>query len=138
MLLTGFNWHTTNQGTFQWDAVTIDGDGDPFPAGTHIEYEVSFVNSFVDPGKATPIVFERTTALQSTVAFPAKGRYWVAVQSLLIDDGSGEVLDRSQNSDGTPHLAWSDNPADCLNGETFGFQLFGIFSAPGNLVIPTP
>jgi hypothetical protein len=127
-----FNWVPTNQGTFQWDAVTQDGDGDPFPAGTHIEYEVFFVNSFVDPAKATPIVFERTTGLQSTVTFPSKGRYWVAVESLLIDDGSGEILQRSENT------AWSDNPADCLNGETFGFQLFGLVGAPGGLRLPTP
>jgi len=133
-----FNWVPTNQGTFQWDAVVADGDGDPFPSGTHVEYEVFYVNSFVDPAKATPIVFERTTSLQSTVTFPGKGRYWVGTQALLIDDTSGEVLQRSQEADGTPKFAWSDNPADCLNGETFGFQLFGLVPAPGSMRLPTP
>ena len=127
-----FNWVTANQGTFAWDAVTVDLEGDPPPEGTHIEYEVFYVNSFVDPSKATPITFERTTLVQSTVTFPSKGRYWVGLQTLLVDTSSGEVLSRSEQ------FAWSDNPDNCLDGNTFGFQLFGLFGVPGSMRMPTP
>ena len=126
-----FTWVTTNQGTFQWDAVPADGDGDPFPAGMHVEYRSYYVNSIADPTKTNPISVEQTTALQSTVTFPAKGRYWVGVTANLVDDGSGEVVDTSD-------FAWSDVPGNCLNGETFGFQLFATMPAPGGLNTPTP
>jgi hypothetical protein len=126
-----FNWVTANQGTFQWDAVTVDSDGDSWPAGTHVEYTSYYVNSLADPIKANPIVAEQTTLLESTVTFPGKGRYWVGVTAHLVDDGSGELLETST-------FAWSDVPGNCLNGETFGFQLFGLVPFPGNLRMPTP
>lgn len=126
-----FNWVTANQGTFAWDAVTQDGDGDAFPAGTHVEYRSYYVNSIADPGKTNPILVEQTTLTESTVTFPGKGRYWVGCTAVLVDDSSGEALEVSVH-------VWSDVPADCLNGETFGFQLFGLVPGPGNLRIPTP
>lgn len=124
-----FNWVTANQGTFQWDAVITDGDGDPVPAGTHVEYQSNYVNSLADPIKANPILVEQTTALQSTITFPGKGRFWVGVTAHLVDDGSGEIL---QTSD----FAWSDVPANCKDGNTFGFQIFAAMPTPGGLVIP--
>jgi hypothetical protein len=126
-----FNWVTANQGTFQWDAVTVDGDGDPFLPGTHVEYTSYYVNSLADPTKANPIVVERTTVIQSTVTFPGKGRYWVGVTAHLVDDGSGEILETSE-------FAWSDVPENCENGVTFGFQLFATMPTPGGMGIPTP
>ena len=126
-----FNWVTANQGTFQWDAVTVDGDGDPFLPGTHVEYTSYFVNSLADPTKASPIVVEQTTLLQSTVTFPGKGRFWVGVTAHLVDDGSGEILETSE-------FAWSDVPENCEGGNTFGFQLFATMPTPGGMEIPTP
>ncbi|MHC4310890.1 MAG: hypothetical protein ACYSW3_00280 [Planctomycetota bacterium] len=126
-----FTWVTTNQGTFQWDAVIVDGDGDPIPAGMHVEYRSYYVNSIADPTKTNPILVEQTTVLQSTVTFPGKGRYWVGVTANLVDDGSGEAV---QTSD----FAWSDVPASCKDGNTFGFQLFAILPSPGGLNAPTP
>jgi hypothetical protein len=110
------NWHTANQGTFQWDAVVADGGN---PAGTHVEYRVSIIDSITD----VATVFETTTATQSTVTLPAPGRYWVGVHALLTDDGSGEVLKESE-------FARSNLPEYCLNGETFGFQMWPGLSAP--------
>lgn len=126
-----FNWVTANQGTFEWDAITVDGEGDPFLPGTHVEYTSYYVNSLADPIKANPIAVEQTTMTQSVVTFPGKGRYWVGVTAHLVDDGSGEILETSQ-------FAWSDVPDDCLNGETFGFQIFAIMPTPENMRIPTP
>jgi hypothetical protein len=126
-----FNWVTANQGTFQWDAVTVDGDGDPFLPGTHVEYTSYYVNSLADPTKANPIVVEQTTLLKSTVTFPGKGRFWVGVTAHLVDDGSGEILETSE-------FAWSDVPENCENGATFGFQLFATMPTPGGMEIPTP
>ncbi len=124
-----FTWVTTNQGTFQWDAVAVDGDGDPIPAGMHVEYRSYYVNSIADPTKTSPISVEQTTMLQSTVTFPGKGRYWVGVTANLVDDGSGEVVDTSV-------FAWSDVPEQCKDGNTFGFQLFATLPSPGGLAPP--
>ncbi len=124
-----FNWVTTNQGTFQWDAVAVDGDGDPFIPGTHVEYTSYYVHSLADPTKTSPIVVEQTTLLQSTVTFPGKGRYWVGVTAHLVDDGSGEILETSE-------FAWSDLPEYCQGGNTFGFQLFATMPTVGGLLIP--
>ena len=121
-----FNWVTANQGSFMWDAVELDPDGDPWPAGTHVEYTSYYVNSVADPTKTSPIVVEQTTLLRSTVTLPGKGRYLVGVTAHLVDDTSGELLETSD-------FAWSDVPEDCMNGETFGFQLFGGVGAPGSL-----
>jgi hypothetical protein len=126
-----FNWVTANQGTFQWDAITVDGDGDPFPAGTHVEYQSVYVNSLADPNKDNPILVEQTTLTQSTVTFPGKGRFWVGAKAVLIDDGSGEIVKEST-------FAWSDVPENCLNGVVFGFQLFADIVFPGNMRVPTP
>lgn len=110
------NWVTANQGTFQWGAVVADGGN---PAGTHVEYRVSIIDSITD----VATVFETTTAIQATVTLPAPGRYWVGTTALLTDDGSGEVL---QESD----MARSNLPEYCLNGETFGFQMWPTVPAP--------
>ena len=126
-----FNWVTANQGTFMWDAITVDGDGDPFLPGTHVEYTSYYVNSLADPIKANPIAVEQTTMIQSTVTFPGKGRFWVGVTGHLVDDSSGELLATSQ-------FAWSDVPGDCMNDETFGFQIFALMPTPGNMRIPIP
>lgn len=117
--LFGFNWVTANQGTFQWDAVIAEGGN---PTGTHVEYEVFIIDSVTD----VATVFEITTALQSTVTLPGPGRYWVGTVALLIDDGSGERLNEST-------MAWSNLPEHCLNGVTFGFQMWPNILAPGNL-----
>lgn len=126
-----FNWVTANQGTFGWDEVTHDIDGDPPPPGTHVEYTSYYVNSLADPEKTNPVSIERTTLLQTTVTFPGKGRYWVGVVTNLVDDASGEILDTSD-------FAWSNVPEDCENGQTFGFQIMGVFSMPGGLKVPAP
>lgn len=117
--LFGFNWVTANQGTFQWDAVVANGGN---PPGTHVEYEVFVIDSVTD----IATVFEVTVVLQSTVTLPAPGRYWVGVKALLMDDGSGERLKESD-------LARSNLPEYCLNGATFGFQMWPDISVPPNL-----
>ena len=117
--LFGFNWVTANQGTFQWDAVVAEGGN---PPGTHTEYEVFVIDSVTD----IATVFEVTSVLQSTVTLPAPGRYWVGVKALLMDDGSGERLKESD-------LARSNLPEYCLNGVTFGFQMWPDILAPGGL-----
>jgi hypothetical protein len=111
-----FNWVTANQGTFTWDAVVADGGN---PTGTHVEYRVSRIDSITDVATVT----ETTTAIQSTVTLPEPGRYWVGVNALLMDDGSGEVLQTSE-------FARSNLPEYCLDGATFGFQMWPTILAP--------
>lgn len=120
-------WHTANQSTVAWDAVTTDVDGDPIPAGSHVEYKVYLVNAQTDPNKANPAEVGQTAETQLIITLNTKGSYYVGVTSLLIDDATNEQL-------GDPSaFAWSDNPAQCQGGVDFGIRFFAPLVAPGAL-----
>jgi len=116
-------WVTANQATVQWDAVTADVDGDPIPAGTHVEYEVWLVNKVTDPGKTNPAKVATTTATEFTITLGVKGQYLVGVLAAHVEDGTNEKLAEST-------IAWSDIPDDCQDmngdgtGDPFGIRFF--------------
>jgi hypothetical protein len=116
-------WHTANQTTFAWDAVTTLSNGDPVPVGDTIEYEVFIVNAITDPGKTSPTSLGLTTATSMLITLVDEGSYFVGAKSFRkISDGTvvGESI-----------IAWSDDPQYCLNGEAFGIRYFLPPSAPG-------
>lgn len=119
-------WHTANQATVAWDAVSADQDGDPIPAGFEVKYKVFLVNSATDPNKTNPA--EITPAggiseLQFTITLNTKGSYYVGAKAYLVDSATGEEVSESK-------FAWSDVPADCQNNQDFGIRYF---VALGNL-----
>ena len=129
-------WVNANQATFAWDAVTVDGDGDPIPAGFTIKYLVRTVVAGAD--KATAVIedfngdevgndADAITTTQATVTFRAKGSYIVGVESLQFEESTGDVVSRSVT------LAWSDNPADCQGGVDFGIRFFADLPGMGGL-----
>jgi len=109
------NWHVANQTTVAWDAVTVLSDGSPLPTGDTIEYKIYLANSVTDPSKTNPVEVGRTAALQFTITLGTEGRFLVGFQSIRISGGAdvGESV-----------IAWSDDPAACLNNETFGLVYF--------------
>jgi hypothetical protein len=133
----GIEWVTANQATVMWDAVPVDTDGDPIPAGTHVEYEVWLANKATDPNHANPtkITDPPITATELTITLNQKGSYVVGVKALHIEDGTNEQLAEST-------FAWSDNPADCADtdgdgtGNDFGIRFFA--ALPSTKLQPKP
>jgi len=118
-------WHTANQATVAWDAVTTIDNGDPLPAGDTIEYVVYLSNAITDPNKDNPVEVARTTDTSQLITLNVEGSYFVGCKAIRkIADGT-EV--------GESVVAWSDDPQYVLNGETFGLRYFLAPSAPGNL-----
>lgn len=118
-------WHTANQATIGWDAVTTIEGGAPLPAGDTIEYVVYLSNAITDPGKDNPVEVATLTDLTQLITLNTEGRYFVGVKAVRkIQDGT-EV--------GESEVSWSDNPQVVLNGDTFGLRYFLPPSGPVNV-----
>lgn len=118
-------WHTANQATVAWDAVTTIDNGDPLPATDTIEYVVFLSNAITDPNKDNPVEVATTTDLEQLITLNVEGSYFVGVKAVRkIADGTNV---------GESAVAWSDDPQYVLNGETFGLRYFLPPAAPGNL-----
>ena len=118
-------WHTTNQATVEWDAITTLSNGDPLPATDTVEYVVYLANAITDPGKTNPSEIARTTDTSQLITLNVEGQYFVGVKAIRkIADGT-EV--------GESEVAWSDLPQYCQNGETFGLRYFLPPAAPANM-----
>lgn len=129
------NWHTANQATVAWDAITADIDGDPIPAGFEVRYKVYLVNAATDPGKANPAEISTAGGIletQLTFTLAAKGKYYVGVRAYQVDSTTGEEVAESA-------FAWSDNPTDCADvdgdgtGDDFGIRYYVALAAPGGM-----
>jgi len=118
-------WHTANQVTLEWDAVTlIDLDGTPLPADNTVEYEVFSANA-MDPDKTGAISLGKTTATQRIITLDVEGSFFLGVKAFRkIADGT--VVGESE-------VAWSDNPMYAQNGVPFGVRYFLPPVAPMNL-----
>ncbi len=118
-------WHTANQATVAWDAVTTIDNGDPLPPTDTIEYVVYLANAVTDPNKTNPVEVARTTNTQQLITLNVEGQYFVGCKAIRkIADGT-EV--------GESVVAWSDDPQYVQNGETFGLRYFMPPSAPNQL-----
>ncbi|MGW8177732.1 MAG: hypothetical protein ACWGQW_02890 [bacterium] len=128
-------WVTANQATVQWDAVTADVDGDPIPAGTHVEYKVWLANKLTDPNKSNPVELTQTTATEFTITLNTKGQYVIGVNAIHIEDNTSLELAVSD-------FAWSDNPDNCADtdgdgvGNDFGIRFFA--ALPTTKLSPKP
>lgn len=118
-------WHTANQATVAWDAVTTVDNGDPLPPTDTIEYVVYLSNAITDPNKNNPVEVARTTNTQQLITLNVEGSYFVGCKAIRkIADGT-EV--------GESVVAWSDDPQYVQNGETFGLRYFLAPAAPNQL-----
>lgn len=118
-------WHTANQATVAWDAVTTVDNGDPLPATDTIEYVVYLSNAVTDPDKNNPVEVARTTNTEQLITLNVEGSYFVGCKAIRkIADGTNV---------GESVVAWSDDPQYVLNGQTFGLRYFMPPAAPSNL-----
>lgn len=112
-------WHTANQATVEWDAVTV-------PADSTVEYVVYLANAITDPNKNNPTEVATLTGTSQLITLGVEGSYFVGVKSrrILTADGSNV---------GESDISWSDDPTRVQNGETFGLRYFVPPDAPGNM-----
>jgi hypothetical protein len=129
------DWHTANQSTVAWDAVTTDADGNPVPgAGERVTYVIYLANAVTDPNKDNPAEIGTTQDLQLLITLGTKGSYWVGVKSVLeVDDGQGGWTTASESI-----IGWSDDPQYAQGGVTFGLRYYPAPSVPGGLRPVTP
>ena len=116
-------WHTANQGTFAWDAVTQLSDGTNVPAGDIVKYQAYKRLSPALPTAGEKVGSEITT-LQQTVSFTTEGGYFVGASAIRYV-GADRI--------GESPVAWSDNPAVCANGQAFGFKYWLQLAFPTGL-----
>lgn len=105
-------WHTTNQATVAWDAVTV-------PSGT-VSYKV-----YIKPEVGgTETLVTTVTTTQATITFAEEGRYFTGVSTV-----------RTVNSVPieSSTISWSNIASVCQNGVTFGIQYYIPPSAPVGL-----
>lgn len=112
-------WHTANQATVEWDAVTV-------PAGSTVEYVVYLANAVTDPNKTNPSEVATLTSTSQLITLNVEGSYFVGVKSR-------RLLDSDSSNVGESDISWSDDPTRVQNGETFGLRYFIPPDAPGNL-----
>lgn len=120
-------FYPPNQNTVAWDAVTdmnVDGAPVPIPAGDTIKYNVYTVP--VDEPKENAQLEMTVTETQATITRTTEGRVFVGVETVRIPEGETfQVL--------SDRIAWSDDPNDCQNGETFGLSYYYLPYASGGI-----
>ena len=109
-------WHTANQITITWDAVTELQGGVAIPETDIIEYRVYLSNTITDPDKTNPAEIDITGDTSYVITLVNEGQYFVGLQTIrkLVD---GEVI-------GESYIGWTDDPAIVSNGVTFGIRHF--------------
>lgn len=122
------NWYITDQGTIEWDAVTVLGNGDPIPIGDIVQYQV-YLCRYDEPKENAVPEGSPTDLTEYTFTLVNEGRYWVGVRALRTPQGETEAIP-------SPGIAWSDDPLVCESSETFGFKLY--FSPIGAVGLRKP
>ena len=118
-------WHTTNQVTLAWDAVTTLSNGDPIPAVDTVRYQ-AYVK-FQDAA-ATPVaVGSEIDATQQVISFSTEGRYYLCVDAVRYITGEPE----GQRSG----LSCSHDGAVTQTGVPFGVKYFHKPTGPNRLRI---
>ena len=93
-------WHTANQQTVAWDAVTTKTDGSPLDPA-EISYRVYISNAVTDLTHINPVILGTTPSTQYLITFEVEGNYFVGVSTVRTVDG--EEVSESE-------IAWSSNP----------------------------
>jgi len=109
-------WHTANQSTVAWDAVTTNTNGDPIPEGETVKYDVYLSNALTDLDKANPVkVADSIVETRYTVTLNTEGHYFVGVQA---ERWQSDTLIEAST------ISWSDNPLVAQDGVDFGIRYY--------------
>ncbi|RKY08020.1 MAG: hypothetical protein DRP56_04760 [Planctomycetota bacterium] len=122
------NWHTANQTTVGWDAVTALFNGDPVPPNDTVTYKV-YLRDY-NTGDETLLTTDGNgiAETQYTITFTAEGLYIVGISAVRQPEGETETIEST--------ICWSDMP-DCVDagGGTFGVKFFQVTATPHGLRI---
>ncbi|MCK4826476.1 hypothetical protein KA005_62620 [bacterium] len=118
-------WHTVNQITVVWDAVTAMSNGDLIPATDIIEYKVYLSNTITDPDKTNPAEIGIASDVNYLITLVNEGKYFVGLRTVR-KLSNGEVIGESV-------IGWSDDPAIVTDGKVFGIQHFLLPMVPTGL-----
>lgn len=117
-----------NQATLQWDAVTVDAEGEPFLPTDVVEYEVYIYDHIVgvaDPQNVTLLTSVGTTAaVEQLIVFPYRTTWAAGVRTKVTDAGANVVH--------SP-LAWSYVSTDAGVAGPFLYVPSPTLRAPLNL-----
>jgi len=112
-------WQIANQITIAWDPVTTT-DGGPIPVNDVIEYEIYWVKEGLPKDSVDLLApLDVATDPQFTFTFIDEGNYILGVRTVRIPEGAPNTRLNST-------VSWTDDPAACLNGETFGVIFYQI------------
>lgn len=109
-------WHTANQATITWDAVTESSSGVPLPEDNTVEYRLWLVNAVTDPDKLNPVEVGVTAQILYVITLDVEGRFFVGLQTLRKSQ-EGNLIGESV-------IGWSDDPEIVGDGGVFGLQYF--------------
>ena len=109
-------WHTANQITVHWGAVTELEGGIAIPATDTIEYRVYLANAITDPDKTNPAEIGIAGDTSYVITLVGEGQYFVGLQTIR-KLANGELI-------GESYIGWTDDPAIVLDGHTFGLRHF--------------
>lgn len=112
-------WHTLNQATLTWAAVTNLSNGDPIPESDIIEYRVWLSNAITDPDKVNPVEIGVTAEDVYVITLNTEGRFFVGLQTIRKRQQGAEVVVLGESV-----IGWTDDPDIAINGEIFGLQYF--------------
>lgn len=112
-------WHTTNQATITWDAVTGAEEGAPYPETDVIEYRVWLSNAITDPDKTNPVEIGITAELVYVVTLNVEGRFLVGLQTIRKQQQGSELVLLGESE-----IGWSDDPEIVADGRIFGLQYY--------------
>ena len=112
----GQEWHTANQFTVTWDAVTEMQGGYAIPETDIIEYRLYLSNAITDLDKTNPAEIDVTGDTSYVITLVNEGQYFVGLQTIR-KLANGDVI-------GESIIGWTDDPAIVLDGVTFGIRHF--------------
>lgn len=118
------DWTTANQSTVGWDAVTVNTEGNPFPVGDTIEYDVFLVRESSTDRDADRIKKGTTAAIQYVLTFDQEGRWLAGIQAIRTPIASPD--DKIKSS-----IIWSDSIDVTFVPVPFGFIYFSSPADPG-------
>jgi len=104
-VVLGQNWHTANQVTLGWDAVSEMVDGTPIGATDKVKYKVYIKNALTG---GEPVELGEVEVLEYLITLNTEGSYFLGVKSLRY---SSEDTLLSESI-----ICWSD-VAECAEGE---------------------
>lgn len=132
-------WHTLNQATVAWDAVTELLNDEPVPTDNIIKYRIYLADTNLQSGPGSilnPSIIGETENTSYTITLTSEGNFYIALQAVrYAADGTEIVGCLDQNGQLTScasGLNWSNE-----NGENtpnpFGFVRWFRLKTPTNL-----